>query len=108
MSPQYAREICTREHGCGLEGVLKSRRQQLTGIINGIDQEVWDPRTDPHLAENYDTRSWRDGKASNKKFLQAKFGLELSAETAMIGLVGRLAHQKGLGSRAVSASDSFD
>src|SRR5919106_1843647 len=57
VSPTYAREIQTEEFGCGLDGLLRERRAAVTGILNGIDDAVWDPAADPHLAERYDESS---------------------------------------------------
>lgn len=95
VSPTYAEEIQLPLHGCGLDPVLRSRTDRLRGIINGIDDAVWNPSTDPHLAANYGVNDWRSGKASNKRFIQESFGLEVDPEIPLIGLVGRLADQKG-------------
>ena len=95
VSPTYAEEICTPLHGCGLDGVLRSRADCLTGITNGIDDAVWNPSTDPHLVHRYDETSWVSGKTGNKQSLQTEFGLMPNPGLPMIGLVGRLADQKG-------------
>jgi starch synthase len=95
VSPKYAAEIRTSLHGCGLNQVLDGVADRLTGIINGIDETIWNPATDPHLAANYQTSSWRDGKRANKRALQSQLGLEPNDELPLIGLVGRLADQKG-------------
>ncbi|QDT02288.1 Glycogen synthase [Rubripirellula lacrimiformis] len=95
VSPRYAEEIRTQEHGCGLEGVLESVSDRLVGITNGIDMDIWDPATDPNLPVNYDVTNWQSGKTQNKRVLQKSFGLDASDEVPMIGLVGRLASQKG-------------
>ena len=95
VSPQYAREIRTARQGCGLQGVLEYVSGRLVGITNGIDQTVWDPRTDPKLSANYDSADWREGKAANKLELQQRFSLESNPDIPLIGLVGRLAQQKG-------------
>ncbi len=95
VSPNYAAEIRTLEHGCGLQGVLDFVSDRLCGITNGIDQSVWDPCSDPMLTATYDVSSWREGKAKNKRSLQQQFHLEANDEVPMIGLVGRLAQQKG-------------
>ncbi len=95
VSPQYAQEIRTPQHGCGLNNVLEEISDRLTGIINGIDRNVWNPATDPNLPANFDQSCWRDGKRANKRFLQEKFGLEPADGVPLIGLVGRLADQKG-------------
>ncbi|MDC0295364.1 glycogen synthase GlgA [bacterium] len=95
VSPQYAKEITTQQHGCGLDGVLRSVSNRLIGITNGIDESIWNPATDPAITVNYDVSSWREGKASNKQALQKRLGLEQNLDVPLIGLVGRLAAQKG-------------
>lgn len=95
VSPRYAQEIQTPEHGCGLEGVLRERSDSLVGIINGIDPMIWDPATDPDLEARYDADEWREGKAANKRVVQQQFGLPEDGDRPLIGLVGRLAEQKG-------------
>ena len=95
VSPQYAEEIRTPQHGCGLNDVLDSVGDRLHGIINGIDRNVWNPATDSHLVANYDLDTWRDGKRANKRAIQSRFGLEQHDDIPLIGLVGRLAEQKG-------------
>jgi starch synthase len=95
VSPRYSQEIRTPEHGCGLEMVLESVADRIVGITNGIDQGTWDPMTDAKLFANYDVDSWREGKSANKVRLQEQFQLEQSHEVPLIGLVGRLASQKG-------------
>lgn len=95
VSPRYAMEIRTSQHGCGLDGVLESVGDHVVGITNGIDQNVWNPATDGLIDANYDVSSWRAGKLANKVSLQNQFQLEQSDELPLIGLVGRLAEQKG-------------
>ncbi len=95
VSARYAEEIQTDPLGCGLEVVLQNRRSVLSGIINGVSYDDWNPATDPHIAANFDVQNWRDGKAACKAALQQEFGLPVSAATPVIGLVGRLADQKG-------------
>lgn len=92
VSPTYAREIRTAEHGAGLDGVLRSVR--LTGILNGIDVEEWDPATDSLLPANYDADTLRD-KAKNKRALAKEAGFKFSAKAPLIGAVSRLVGQKG-------------
>ncbi len=94
VSPTYAREIQTPELGCGLDGLLRVRREALSGILNGIDTAVWDPRSDPHIAQRYDAGSL-ELKAANKAALQACMGLALEARVPLLGLVSRFTHQKG-------------
>lgn len=95
VSPTYADEICESPGGMGLEGLLRHRRDHLVGILNGIDSALWDPATDPYLAQNYDADSLPD-KVHNKTALQQALGLELREGAPLFGFVGRLAEQKGL------------
>lgn len=95
VSPTYAMEILQPAYGCGLEGLLQHRRDRLSGIINGIDQKVWDPETDPHLAVTY-TRKTLAKKIQNKAALQEKLGLPVNAEIPVIGFISRMVEQKGL------------
>src|SRR6476469_158758 len=66
VSPRYAQEIQTPEFGCGMDGLLRHLSHRLVGIVNGIDDEIWNPETDPHLTGNYGVKNWREGKAANK------------------------------------------
>lgn len=95
VSPRYAMEICTPQHGCGLDGVLRSKGLDVDGIINGIDPTIWNPSTDQKLDTLFDVDDWQVGKAANKESLQSLEGLEVNRDVPMIGLVGRLADQKG-------------
>jgi starch synthase len=95
VSPTYAREICTTEFGYGLEGLLQYRSDRLTGILNGMDCEVWNPATDPYIAHNYDVHTLQH-KALNKADLQQQLGLPAEAGVLMIGHIGRLVEQKGV------------
>lgn len=95
VSPTYAREIQTFPHGCGLDGLLSKRASDLTGILNGVDYEVWNPEKDPHLAHPYrpgDAAS----KAANKAAIQAELGLSTSAESPLFVVVSRLNEHKGM------------
>jgi len=96
VSPRYAEEIQSQPMGCGLEGVLQQRQLDVSGIINGVDYSIWDPKTDPNLAANFDATNWRTGKAECKAALQRELGLTESPRTPLLGFVGRLADQKGL------------
>lgn len=95
VSPRYASEIQTPEQGYGLEGVLQSRASVLRGIINGIDEGEWNPETDPHIARNYSVDTWRVGKESCKASLQKELHLAPIPNAPLVGMVGRLASQKG-------------
>jgi len=95
VSPGYAREIQTPEFGAGLDGLLRRRAGRLTGILNGIDEKLWNPARDPLLAKRYSGRRLRD-KVPNKLALQREFGLPEDPKTPLIGMVGRMVHQKGI------------
>jgi len=95
VSPRYAQEIQTPEFGCGMDGLLRHFSHRLVGIVNGIDDEVWNPETDPHLPTNYGVKNWRDGKAANKKGLENTLRLKDIAKRPLIAMIGRLALQKG-------------
>ena len=103
VSPTYAREIQTEEFGCGLDGVLRSRSGALSGILNGIDTELWDPAGDPHLAERYDA-STLEKKHINKRALQRRLNLDPS-DDPLVGFVGRLTQQKGADLVAAAAAE---
>ncbi len=95
VSPRYAREIQTPEYGCGLEGLLCARSQDLSGILNGIDDEAWNPATDEYLVAPYDG-AHLDAKSANKQALQGRLGLEPLADVPLFAVISRLTHQKGL------------
>ena len=95
VSPTYAREIQTPESGSGLDGLLRRRAGRLTGILNGIDGEEWNPARDPFIAKPYSARRLQD-KLPNKLALQQEFGLLREPQTTLIGMVGRLVQQKGI------------
>ncbi len=95
VSPQYAREIRTPQYGCSLDGVLNSRREDLSGILNGIDVATWNPGTDPLIPQSYSAKTI-DRKKMNKAALQAQSGLAARDNVPLFGFVGRLSHQKGI------------
>ncbi len=95
VSPTYAREIQTPEYGYGLDGILRKRASDLYGILNGIDYETWNPATDRHIFANYSVDNFRSGKEENKKRLLAEQNLPYDPEIPLIGIVSRLAAQKG-------------
>jgi starch synthase len=95
VSPTYAREIEVPPGGAGLEGLLATRRDDLVGILNGVDYAVWDPRHDPALPERYDAER-PAGKAANKAALQQELGLHPDAAAPLFVVVSRLTDQKGL------------
>lgn len=95
VSPTYAQEIQTKNFGYGLEGVLQERRSVLSGILNGIDEEVWDPSKDPKIPSGFSAADL-SGKALCKADLQKKCGLPVSPDVPLFAVVTRLAEQKGL------------
>lgn len=95
VSPTYAKEIQTTLRGAGLHGVLMQRSNKLFGIVNGIDEQVWNPATDPHLAASFDSTTLDVGKARCKAALQQHFALDVQPRTPLLGIVSRLAYQKG-------------
>ena len=96
VSPSYSREILTREFGCGLEGVLRTRERDLLGILNGADYAEWNPTADPHLASTYDPDRM-GGKGVCKRELLKEMGLGSGGEGApLLGMISRLAFQKGI------------
>ncbi len=94
VSPTYAREIQTDEFGFGLDGVVRRRQNVLRGFLNGIDVEMWNPKTDRHIPKNYSAEDLT-GKTECKSALQKACGLEQNAETPVLAIVSRLAEQKG-------------
>lgn len=97
VSPTYAREICTPQFGETLEGVLAERGSGLTGILNGIDTQVWDPACDGLLPPGGTyTASDLAGKALCKAALQRELGLDPNPAAPLIAMVGRLTPQKGI------------
>ena len=95
VSPTYAKEIQTKEFGCGLEGVLRHRKKKVVGILNGLDYDAWNPAIDPLIAVNYTAQS-PNKKLANKETLQKTLGLAIDKDTAVFGFVGRMTHQKGV------------
>ncbi len=95
VSPTYAREICTNALGFGLQGLLQQRAGVLSGILNGVDTEYWDPASDALIVQRYDARSL-ERKLVNKRALQAALGLQLADDTPLFGVISRLVEQKGI------------
>ncbi|HDL77177.1 MAG TPA: glycogen synthase, partial [Lentisphaerae bacterium] len=95
VSPTYAREIQEPRFGCGLHGVLRDRRAQLFGILNGVDYSVWDPGRDRFLPARYSAANLR-GKWACKAALLHEFGLRPRSRVPLLGMVSRLVEQKGL------------
>jgi starch synthase len=94
VSEKYAKEITTPEFGFGLDGVLKTREDDLSGIINGIDTDIWNPETDTLITKQYGAASLSD-KGENKKTLLDEFYLPQKPDVPLVGIISRLADQKG-------------
>lgn len=95
VSPSYAKEILTSEQGCDIEGTLIQNRKKISGILNGVDTEYWNPETDPLLAKTYTLETREEGKAANKRHVQERLGLPLNAEKPLVAAITRLVPQKG-------------
>ncbi|MHC4399843.1 MAG: glycogen synthase GlgA [Planctomycetota bacterium] len=95
VSPRYAQEIQTPELGECLEGALKQRSDVLSGILNGVDYDLWNPATDPVLAANYDADTVHAGKPICKTDLQNELSLPPRSDVPLVGMIGRLTEQKG-------------
>ncbi|HLZ70409.1 MAG TPA: glycogen synthase [Dehalococcoidia bacterium] len=104
VSPTYAREILTPEYGAGLDPLLRARERDLSGILNGIDYEEFDPATDQRLFQRFDAEQM-EGHRRNKAMMQRRLGLAENAHAALVGMVTRLFYQKGadLAAEAVEA-----
>jgi starch synthase len=99
VSPNYAREIQQADQGHGLDGLLRARSAELRGILNGVDEAVWNPADDPLLAQPYglsQAEHIESGKQANKQRLQREFGLTAQSGQPLFAVVSRLASQKGL------------
>ena len=95
VSPTYAREIATHEFGCGLDGVIRGRGADVSGILNGIDLDLWNPATDSALAARYDAERLA-GKIECRRALQAELKLDADDGALLLTVVSRLTSQKGL------------
>ncbi len=95
VSPTHAREVLTPEYAEGLELLLQNAKPKLSGIMNGLDFEEFDPETDEHIARNFNARAFIKAREINKKDLQATFGLPEDPESFLMASVGRVAPQKG-------------
>jgi starch synthase len=104
VSKQYSKEIQTTEFGCGLEGILTTRRNDLYGIVNGIDYEEWNPEKDQHIPAQYNEKNLAN-KRICKAALQEEYGLPVMENMPLIGTISRLADQKGFDLIASSLGD---
>ena len=96
VSPNYAKEVCTSEHGSGLDGVLRNLGSRFSGILNGIDTEIWNPETDPYIKQNYHfDKQLAAHKRTNKLDLLKTVGLP-KRDVPLLGFIGRLVEQKGI------------
>ena len=95
VSPNYAKEIQTDAFGFGMQGLLQLRKDDITGILNGIDLDEWNPKKDSHLPYTYNEKQLA-GKAKIKTYLQEKSLLEVNDKIPLLGVVSRLTYQKGL------------
>jgi starch synthase len=94
VSPTYAREILTPQNGEGLDNLLRQRETPVWGILNGIDYSIFNPASDRYLSSNFDIESL-EKRPANKTQLQARLGLPTTPTTPLVGLISRLAEQKG-------------
>lgn len=95
VSPTYAKEICHADGGYGLEGLLNFRNRDLVGILNGIDSDVWNPKIDSLLPATYSAATVEAGKSKCKALLQKRMNLPQKADVPLLGMVSRMADQKG-------------
>lgn len=95
VSSTYAEEIKTPFYGERLDGLMNARANCLSGIVNGIDYEEFNPETDPKIVRNYSVENFRKEKKKNKVALQEELGLEVDDKVMMLGIVSRLTDQKG-------------
>ncbi len=95
VSKGYSREILTPEFGCGLDGLLRTRERDLYGIVNGVDYSIWDPATDEFIVARYSSDNL-EGKKECKRDVLAQFGIKYDPQRPLIGMITRLAEQKGV------------
>ncbi|MFN3872801.1 MAG: glycogen synthase GlgA [Ignavibacterium sp.] len=94
VSNKYSHEILTPEYGAGLDGILRARKPDVYGILNGVDYDEWNPETDKFLPYKYSMKDL-SGKLKNKKFLMEHFNLPFDEKRPLIGMISRLVLQKG-------------
>lgn len=94
VSPTYAKEIQSQQYGCGLDELLRSRKNRIFGVLNGIDTHEWNPAEDMYLPYRFSEKDLR-GKAETKRMVQQRFNLPVDEKACLIGIISRLAEQKG-------------
>jgi starch synthase len=104
VSKTYADEILTQEYGAGLDGTLRQRKDDLYGIINGIDTNTWNPESDPLIPNHYSSKDL-SGKLKNKKYLLEHLNLAFDEEVPVIGIISRMVSQKGFDIFAEAVND---
>ncbi len=107
VSPTYARQIQTREYGCGMDGVIRKRADRLTGILNGIDENTWNPDRDPHLPARFNADNLA-GKARCKALLEERTGLTPDPRGPVAGMMARMTEQKGWDLFVAAAPDLLE
>jgi starch synthase len=107
VSPTYARQIQTREYGCGMDGVIRKRADRLTGILNGIDEHTWNPDRDPHLPARFSADSLA-GKARCKLLLEERTGLLPDPQAPVAAMMARMTEQKGWDLFVAAAADLLE
>jgi len=106
VSPTYAREVRTPQFGCGLDALLRDNSAKLSGIVNGVEYSEWNPAADPHIAAKFDANTVFEKKPLCKADLQEALKLPKNAAAPVLGLVARLAYQKGI-DLVISAAKGF-
>lgn len=96
VSPRYAVEIQYPYMGYGLDGLIRTRINDLYGILNGIDVKLWNPATDPDIQYHFSVKDFTKKRIENKRYLQAQMGLEVRDDTMLVGIVSRMVWQKGM------------
>lgn len=96
VSPTHAREVLLPEYGAGLDTMLQEDRDKLSGILNGLDMEEFDPTSDPLVTNHFSEKSFEEARLKNKRILQQEFGLPTNLESFLIAYSGRLDNQKGV------------
>ncbi|MFH1745068.1 MAG: glycogen/starch synthase [bacterium] len=95
VSRRYAREILTKEYGAGLDNIIRKRKKDLYGIVNGIDIDFFNPEKDKFISKNYSVKTLKE-KIRNKTALQKEVGLPVDADVPLVGMVSRFVSQKGI------------